>query len=236
MILSNITYLLRTYLRSNAYFVPCILYVFITMLLYSYKPNPIADSYSITAIFLFFISCWVGRSLYHAESPDQRAVTLTHSPHRWKYYLSEWLSAIAVTFILAAIAILYPVITMMFQGFPNVNEWVTAISGHFTLGILGSSLALLTQRSMIPQLNYGLNLLILWSITGVLHTQFVAILPDSVQFISWVLPPVLPLIQQMLTPESIWPMLGLVIYSIVYAFILGSCYVYLSSKKRDVML
>ena len=236
MILSNITYLLRTYLRSNVYFVPCFLYVLITMLLYSYKPNPIADSYSITAIVLFFISCWVGRSFYHAESPDQRAVTLTHSPHRWKYYLSEWLSAIIVTFFLAAIAILFPVLMNMFERFPNEDEWITAITGHFTLGILGSSLALLTQRSMIPKMNYGLNLLIVWSLAGVLHTQLIAILPHSVQFISWILPPVLPLIQQMLVPESIGSMLGLVSYSIVYAVILGSCYVYLSSKKRDVIL
>ncbi len=124
----------------------------------------------------------------------------------------------------------------MFQDFPSAKEWVAAITGHFTVGILGTSLALLTQRSMIPQLNYGLNLLIVWSLVGILHTQLIAFLPDSVLFISWILPPVLPLIQQMLALESIWPMLGLEIYSIVYAIILGSCYVYLSSKKRDVML
>lgn len=236
MILSNIVYLLRTYLRSNSYFAPCLLYFLITGLIYSYKPNPIADSYSVTATFLFFISCWVGRSLYHAESSDQRAVTLTHTPYRWKYYLSEWLSGIVVTFFLAFIAILFPVLMNMFERFPNTEEWITAVFGHFTLGILGTSLALLTQRSMIPKLNYGLYLLIIWSLTGVLHTQLISILPDSVQFISWILPPVLPLIQQMLTPESIWSMLGLASYSFVYAVILGSCYVYISSKKRDVML
>ncbi|WP_211745862.1 hypothetical protein [Paenibacillus sp. Marseille-Q4541] len=236
MIKSTVIYLLRTYFRSSSYFLPCFLYFLLTVLIYSYKPNPIADSYSVTAAFLFFFSCWIGRGVYHAENPDQRAITITHSRNKWKFYLSEWFSAIAVTFILAVVTILFPVLMNMFERFPDRGEWITALVGHFSLGILGSSLALLTQRSFIHKTIYGLNLLLIWSLAALLHTQLISLLPENMKCISWILPPVLPIIQSMIQSDSVASVLVLSGFATVYAIILASCYIYFSSRKNDVML
>ncbi|WJH29970.1 hypothetical protein N6H13_04325 [Paenibacillus sp. CC-CFT742] len=46
-------YLLRQYIRSQKYFAPVVMYIIAMLLIYSYQPNPVADSYSVTAMLLF---------------------------------------------------------------------------------------------------------------------------------------------------------------------------------------
>lgn len=46
-----ICYLLKNYIRSQKYVAPVIFYIITMLLIYSYKPNPVADSYSVTGMF-----------------------------------------------------------------------------------------------------------------------------------------------------------------------------------------
>lgn len=235
MIIQNVVYLLRTYFKSSFWFLPCLLFFLFLCLNYSYKPNPVADSYSVTAVFLFFIACWVGRGVCHAEHPEQRAISLTHTPHRWQYYLSEWLTAVAIISMLAILTVLFPVFMGVLERFPSSIEWLIAITGHIALGILGSSLALLTQRSFIHKTNYGFSILAIWSFSGLLHKKLLTGLPESVYFIKWILPPVLPLTEQMMTADSVESVLGLSFYAVTYAFILVLLYIFFSVMKKDVL-
>lgn len=229
-------YFLRTFIRSPYYFAPIVIYLFVMAIQYSYRPNPIADSYSVTAMLLFFSSAWMGRGFYHAEHPDQRALTIIHCRSKWLYFTGMWLACSLVIMIMTCIAVLFPIAAWMFERLPTTYELLTAIIGHFMLGLLGITISLYTQRSWIKIQSNALVLLFIWLMTGMMHTQLEIIFPDHLHFLTYLLPPALPLIKAMLNPNDVLIMLGSSFHTFVYVLILLSCYVYVSVKRKDVML
>ncbi|MCM3782868.1 hypothetical protein M3231_07765 [Neobacillus mesonae] len=233
---SLLVYFLRTFIRSPYYFAPIAFYLFVMAIQYSYRPNPIADSYTVTAALLYLSSAWIGRAFYHAEHPDQRAITIIHSRNKWSYFLGLWTACSLVIAFMTLLAILYPIAAVMFERTPNLSEWMTAISGHFLLGLLGITLSLFTQRSWIKSQSTALTILFIWLMLGMMHTELIKLLPEPLHFLTVLLPPALPLIKAMLDPSAHLSMLASACHLIVYVIILVSCYVYVSVKKRDVML
>ncbi|MFD1128478.1 hypothetical protein ACFQ3J_09865 [Paenibacillus provencensis] len=229
-------YFLRTFIRSPYSFAPIVTYLFIMAIQYSYRPNPIADSYSVTATLLFFASAWIGRGFYHAEHPDQRALTIMHSRKKWIYFIGMWIACSIIIAAMTCISILFPIAAWMFERLPTTSELFTAIVGHYMLGVLGISISLFTQRSWIKVQSNALAILFIWLMAGMMHTQMERWLPDGLNFLAYLLPPALPFIKAMLNPDDIVSMSASTIHVIVYVLILLSCYVYVSVKRKDVML
>nr|WP_144921905.1 hypothetical protein [Paenibacillus bovis] len=57
--LELIKYSLHDYVRSHKYFAPISTYIILIIVFYTYKPNPVLDSYAVTASMLYVVSAWL---------------------------------------------------------------------------------------------------------------------------------------------------------------------------------
>lgn len=147
-----------------------------------------------------------------------------------------WIACSIVVAVMTLIAIMFPIAAWMFERLPTISELVTAVIGHYTLGLLGISISLFTQRSWIKSQSNALAVLFIWLMGGMMHTQVERWLPDYLYFLTYLFPPALPNIKAMLNPNDVVTMSASTLHVIVYVIILLSCYVYVSVKRKDVML
>lgn len=156
---------------------------------YSYKPNPIIDSYSFTALSLFFISALLCVSVFSTESSVQKNVTLIHTGSAPKYYLSKLLSVWLICFILALFTFLYPIIFGMFGESITLLVGVFALINHLLLATLGICVgSFFTREFMKNSINAigGLWFVLLLSIP---YDSLAERLPVLARPILWILPP-----------------------------------------------
>ncbi|WP_423479094.1 hypothetical protein [Priestia megaterium] len=73
-----IRYHFITYIKSYRYIPPLALYIISLCMNYTYRPNPVLDSFFNTALFLFFLTTWFTMSLFHAEDSSQEVITKLH--------------------------------------------------------------------------------------------------------------------------------------------------------------
>lgn len=75
---SLIAYFLRSYTFSQRYFAPVAGTLIAVLILYSYKPNPVMNSYAASAVMLFVGCAWLGLSFLNHEQAVQRQVAVVH--------------------------------------------------------------------------------------------------------------------------------------------------------------
>ena len=76
---SLIHYMLASYTRSYRYFAPMAFMLISVVFIYSYRPNPIMDSYAVTAAFLFVGSAWLGLNFLNHDQGRQTMLLIVHS-------------------------------------------------------------------------------------------------------------------------------------------------------------
>lgn len=86
-------YLLKHYIRSQKYVAPVIFYIITMLLIYSYKPNPVADSYSVTAMLLFFGADWLGLTVLNTEPAGQYQLLVLHAGSKRKVVFAQLICA-----------------------------------------------------------------------------------------------------------------------------------------------
>lgn len=99
-----IKYSLHDYIRSHKYFPPVSTFIVLIAVFYTYKPNPIVDSYAITALFLFVISAWLCMSVLSLDSPVQRQLLILNLRSGYRYYLAKLAAVGLITLLLAVFA------------------------------------------------------------------------------------------------------------------------------------
>ena len=102
-----------------------------------YKPNPIADSYSVTAMLLFLAAAWLGVMVMNTEPAKQYQLLVLHAGSRRKVVTSQLICAWIMQFMLTVITVLYPVFAGMFERQPTGEEWMMTWLGHMGLSLLG---------------------------------------------------------------------------------------------------
>ncbi|MBR2566810.1 MAG: hypothetical protein IKE29_19650 [Paenibacillus sp.] len=215
-------YLLQHHLRSQRFFAPMVIYVTTVMLFYSYKPNPIADSYSFTAMLLFGGAAWLGLMVMNTEPSGQIQLLIVHTGSKRKIAVGQMICAWIMALSLTVFTVGYPVLFGMFNRHPTANEWIITWSGHLTLSLLGISIAVFFQKSYISRFSRSMPALIIVLILSFIQVSLAEKLPEALRWIAGILPPAIYLVQEMMNTETMMlsSYFGIVLWNMVYAVVL----------------
>lgn len=230
---SLIKYSLHDYIRSHKYFPPLSTFVILIFIFYTYKPNPIIDSYAVTAIIVYIISAWLSLSILSIESPVHRGVLSLHTGGWNRYYISKIISVVIIAVFLSFYAILYPIMFSMFNDPLTITMVTISFVNHMILAILGVSIASFFSRAiMTSSINSfgGLSLVIVLSIAALGIAQ---ILPLPLKFLTWIIPPATATQTALyhwngdsVSGLSVFPFIWIVLYSFLLL------YLFLTLAKR----
>ena len=183
-----IHYIFATYIRTHRYVPPVSLFIMMLIINYTYIPNPIMDSYSFTALLLFFIMGWVTITVVHAEDEGQKQITFIHAKNRWNYYFALIINCMVVGLILSLIAVVYPIVINAFKTELHIIHIVCGFLAHFSLATLSIALSLFFTRELVQSnTNSWWGVISILVITLVLAVAKVEAL--KIQLISWLVPP-----------------------------------------------
>ncbi|GEN88739.1 hypothetical protein MKY30_23190 [Oceanobacillus sp. FSL W8-0428] len=215
-----IQYSLHDYVRSHKYFPPISTFFVLILVFYTYKPNPIIDSYAITALFLFVISAWLCLSVLSLDSPVQRQLMILHLGSSYRYYLAKLLTVALIAALLTVFAFLYPIIFNMFSDSVSPAVGFISFVNHLLLAVLGIGVAGFFSKMMMESAINAYGGLVLTIILSIAAPGIENILPASFKYIVWLLPPATitqrPLIQwkgESLSGISYLPFLWIMIYA-----------------------
>ncbi|QOS78428.1 hypothetical protein JNUCC31_27575 [Paenibacillus sp. JNUCC31] len=226
-------YLLKHYIRSQKYVAPVIFYIITMLLIYSYKPNPVADSYSVTAMLLFFGAAWLGLTVMNTESAGQYQLLVIHSGSKRKVAFAQLICALIMQFGLTAITVLYPIVTGMFGRLPSAGEWSMAWAGHLALSLLGLGLSVFFQKSYISMLSRSMPLFIVVLLVSLVQGSLSERLPESVQWLVKILPPAFYLVREMMLFEAskMGAVVSTTVWAVLYATVLLIIHIWLSGRR-----
>ncbi|WP_440118909.1 hypothetical protein [Paenibacillus sp. QZ-Y1] len=226
-------YLLRHHIRSQKYFAPVILYIITMLLIYSYKPNPIADSYSVTAMLIFFGAAWLGLMVMNTEPAGQYQLLILHAGSRRKVVMGQLICAWVTQLMLIAITVMYPVFTGMFDRQPTGEEWIMAWLGHLALSLLGLGISVFFQKSYIPLLSRSMPALIVVLLLSFVQGSLIERLPESLQWLGRILPPAFYLVREMMLFEDlkIDSLFLITLWAVIYAWVLLILHLWLSGRR-----
>ncbi|MWV43449.1 hypothetical protein GRF59_07365 [Paenibacillus sp. HJL G12] len=226
-------FLLKSYTRKHAYFAPLAGTLIAMFLLYSYKPNPVMDSYAVTSVFLFIGASWTGLTFLNHGSPQQEQLHIIHIGSMRRYMFSQLLAMLIPIVLFAILFIVYPILTHMFGEPVRLQQLFQATCGHLVMGMLGIMLSLFFQRAWMPNGTQATALLLILVIVSIGAKPIIAILPISLAWLHWLLPPVSPIMDGLLNssksaPGEVWGMIG---WSLIYILLLGVAYMAISIRR-----
>ena len=219
-------YSLHDYLRSHKYFPPISTFIILIFIVYSYTPNPIIDSYALTALILYIISAWLCINVFSLDPPVQRQLMILHIGGKNRYYLSKLISVLLISVVLTVYAFVYPIIFNMFNEPVTLKIGLVSIVNHVLLSILGISAASLFSKIITESAinSYGgsaLAIIISFAAPGLYEA-----LPSYLKNIVWLIPPATStqtlLINwngENIADLSLFPFLWIIIYSLLLLYL-----------------
>lgn len=176
------------YVRSHRYIPPLTVFILTLFVNYTYKPNPIIDSYSFTSLMLFLIMGWFTVTIFHAEDEGQKQVTLMHAKSEAAYYLSLFFVCLAAGFCLSAGSTAYPVVFDAFGTAVHPVHILLGFLAHFSLAVLAVALCAVFTRGIIKKKENTW-----WGVLSVLIASIAIVtLKDSILSVKgliWLVPP-----------------------------------------------
>ncbi|MNC09502.1 hypothetical protein D3C75_571250 [compost metagenome] len=229
-----IVYMLRSYTRSQRYFGPLAGIVIAVLILYSYKPNPVMNSYAATAVMLFISCAWMSLSFLNHEHAVHRQIAVVHMRSAAKHSAGGILTLAFLTLLLDLLIVLYPWVTGHFAESPGGYRLILALIGHGLLGMLGVAIALFFQSSWIQKGSHATGMLLAIVVLSLGGAQISESLPGIFHFLIWLLPPVTPVMEAMMKADtlSLAELLGSFAQALVYITLLIGFYLY-RSRQRD---
>ncbi|CQR56295.1 hypothetical protein [Paenibacillus riograndensis] len=226
-------YLLRSYTISQRYFGPVAGTIIAVLILYSYTPNPVMNSYAATAIILFAGSAWLGLSFLNHEHPVQRQVSIVQARSKMRYNLGTLLTLGLFILLLALLIVIFPVVTGKFDEPAGLYRMTLAFAGHFLLGLLGTAVSLYLQASWVPKTSYAAGLLLTVLIISIGANKMSAIIPGP--YVHLLLPPAAPVMDVLMNADnlSLMRVTGAFVHALVYIVLLIGFYLYRSSRMDD---
>lgn len=140
-LISLLFYIHTCLIRSYRYGPPVFIFILGIIWIYSVGPNPVMESYAVTASFLFIVSTILCYTIIDIETPNQESVTLLHAGSLLKLNASKILYSWLFTLPLTIFSVLFPVIIKSFDRSPSFEELGFALLSHAALSWLGVSLA-----------------------------------------------------------------------------------------------
>lgn len=233
LMIALIAYMLRSYTRSQRYFAPFAGLLIMVLMLYSYKPNPVMNSYAATAVMLYIGCAWIGLSFLNHDHPVHRQVTVVHIRSSHKYNVGSILTLAFLTLLLALIVVIYPWITGHFEESPGVYRFILALIGHGLLGVFGIAISLYLQASWVRKSSHSVGIMLVIIILSLGATKISNLVPEFLNVLIWILPPVSPVMDAMLNADNLQfsNLMFTYVHALLYIVILIGFYLYKSIYK-----
>lgn len=217
-----IKYTLQDFFRSQKYFPPISTFIIVIFVFYTYTPNPVVDSYAVTALVVYVISAWISVSMLALDPPIQRQLMILHIGSSYRYYLAKIISIWLISILLAIYAFVYPIIFNMFNESVTFTVGFMSILNHILLATLGIMLASLFSKGVMESTVNSYGGLALALILSIAAIGIQKLLPAPLENMVWLLPPALMTHVSLLdwTGESISqleliPFLWIFLYSLI---------------------
>jgi hypothetical protein len=233
---SLILYMLRSYTLSQRYFASFAGIIIAVLILYSYTPNPVMNSYAATAVILFIGCAWMGLSFLNHEHPVQRQLTTLHVSSARKYSAGSILTLAVLTLLLGMLVVVYPLAAGRFDEEAGAYRIGLALVGHGLLGMLGVSLSLYLQTSVVKKSSHATGMLLAIIILSIGGAKIAEALPPGARvLLRLLLPPVSPLMDALMNADQLpgTDMLIAFIHVSLYIALLIGFYMYWTGR-RDV--
>ncbi|MFC3746445.1 hypothetical protein [Paenibacillus sp. GCM10012306] len=230
---SLVVYMLRSYTLSQRYFAPFASIIIAVLVLYSYTPNPVMNSYAATAVILFTGCAWLGLSFLNHEHPVQRQLTTVHLRSIRKYNMGSLLTLGVLILLLDLLIVVYPLVTGRFDEKAGLYRIMLALVGHALLGMLGIAISLFLQSSMIKKASHATGILLGVIIVSIGGTKITELLPGSLTYLRLLLPPVSSVMDAMMNADQIpgVDMLIPFLHIFIYTALLIGFYSYIAGKR-----
>lgn len=208
-----IKYYLQGYLRSFNYLPPLTLALTMIGINYTVKPNPVVESYAVTATMLYFIAGWITFSVLNGEDEMQRDITLVHSRNASKVYLSQIAVAMLIMVAMVIVALFYPIAAKVFGDAVTPVKLGIGLWGHITMISIGVAVAAILSQQITrnPSLSWG----------SLAFFLILGLLGKPEQAYTWLFPPVSLVIRTMLGDGLwagiVWPPLFVIL--VLWAYI-----------------
>lgn len=182
-------YLLASYTRSYRYFAP-IAFMFISVLiLYSYKPNPVMDSYAVTSTLLFIGCAWLGTNFLNHDQGRQNVLLILHTGSSKIFYATQYAVLALIGSIISLATVLYPMMTGMFDESVGLSRFLIALMAHILLSGLGAAIALFFQSGWIENQGRASGLMLILIVLSIAGLSIADSLPSAIRIVVYLLPP-----------------------------------------------
>ena len=208
--ISAVSYLLRSYVRTSRPLMPFLTLLLLTGLLYGTKPVQAADSYTVSTTILCFASTWIGLTYCEVQSPVSEQLLVLKLGGIVRYQLAYTLSLMVVGLCAALLCTLLPLLLHVVNGFtlydPPVNLPTVLFSVllHFCAAFMGTATGAFFHPRYVPERKNALLF-----ICFVLVVAFVKVgLHDRLPFargITWLFPPIAELSESLAGTSSFPP-------------------------------
>lgn len=225
-------YALRYYARSYRYVAPLIVYLVVIIFIYGVVPNPVLSSYGFTSTVLFLVMGWLCFTYIDVEDRTQQAITVLHLGSITKFYMAKMAVMTLIGSILALGTTLYPIVFDKFSAQPSAEQFIVGLISHILLSYLGIAISALFTSKLIPKLNYsilGLFLVLSISLAGAGITD---LLPDSITFVSWLLPPSYRVMAMLNEDADIDVQEALITFTAVFIYVMALQFIFLRWMKK----
>ncbi|MGE7941857.1 ABC transporter permease [Lysinibacillus xylanilyticus] len=232
---SLLRYQFINYLRTYKYVPPFSIFILCLVINYTFVPNPILDSYSFTAIILFFLMGWFTITLFHAEDEEQKVITTLHAKSRKQYNLGIFIICGLIGLGLSCVSVIYPTLIGAFGEEPRFIHQLLGFLSHFSLSVLAIALSAIFTRELVKN-----NQNTWWGVLSILIVSVViATLKESILQIKgliWLFPPVHLSLEMMSSEDSIKTIPNNFYWQFAWVFIYASLVIalffLLSNRKR----
>ncbi|SET86818.1 hypothetical protein [Paenibacillus sp. NFR01] len=221
----------RYYLRSYRFAAPLTVCLGFIFFLYGIVPNPVMDSYAVTATLMFLIAAWLCFGFIDLEDETQQILTFLHSGKIMRLYALKLLYLWMFSLPLSVFAIVYPIIFDKFDHAPTVAQVLTAFLCHQIAVWLGIAVAAWFNRRLFRSGMVAFLVLCL-VLTAALGGQ--GIVNRTSPALGWLIPPfrmVLHLLSDRPQAESS-PGLAELLYPILYIILLVALFLYIMQRRR----
>ncbi|MBD7911927.1 MULTISPECIES: hypothetical protein [Clostridium] len=227
-----------TYLKTNKFVIPMIVWVTIMCISYSVKPVGVVSSFVITAMCLFFIMLWITFSYMDGIDEVAEQLIILKTRKQSIYYLSKNIFLMLIGLFMSIMGVLLPIVGNFVNMFSLFNRelvmWdiFSALIIHVVFAILGCSLGTLFQPRCIKNRKIAIELAIFIAVISLVKVGIMQKVPE-VKYIDWILPPTGE-IQDCFNNKDIFYLSDIVksmLYGIIYSFVLNIINIEMLKRK-----
>lgn len=226
-------YLWVSYTRSSRYFAPMAFMVILLFILYSYKPNPVMDSYAVTSMLLFIGFAWLGMNFLNHDQGRQSVLLILHTGSARTFYATQYVVLVMMGIVLSVVSVAYPILTGMFVETVGVGRFILAMMSHLSMALLGAGIALYFQSGWIENQGRAVGLLLILIVVSIAGLSLGDSLPYGFRIVAYILPPASMIIDMLMhTHErSVISSVLTILYTFAYTVGLLIIYIKLACTK-----